>query len=125
MAQRGRKQITESVVVQGAGVAGLAIPVAHDLPNTPAAEVVNGAAGRVLDILPLEDGHADDAGEVVEVEDLTKGDSASVAANVHGDKVADNGDALCDEHEVDQVALCTWGGLHWGSHIVHRYVEPD
>jgi len=112
-------------VVQGTGVAGLTIPVVHGLPDAPAAKVIDGIAGGVLDILPLEDRHADDAGEAVEVEDLTKGDPAGIAANVHRDNVANNGDMLHDELEVDQVALCMWGGLHWGSHIVHRYVEPD
>ena len=112
-------------MVQGTGVAGLTIPVVHGLPDAPAAEVIDSITGGVLDILPLEDGHADDAGEAVKVKDLTKGDPAGITANVHGDKVANDGDALHDEHKIDQVALYMWGGLHWGSHIVHRYVEPD
>ena len=94
---RGRKGITEAIVIQGAGVAGLAVPVAHGLPDTPAAEVVDGVAGGVLDVLPLEDGYADDAGEVVDVEYLAEGDPAGVAADVHRDEVADDGDALSDE----------------------------
>jgi len=105
MAQRGRKQITESVVVQGAGVTGLAVPVAHGLPDAPAVEAVDGIARGVLDVLPLEDGHVDDSGEAVDVEDLAEGDPAGVAADVHGDKVADDENALRDEREVDQVAL--------------------
>ena len=88
--------LTEPEVVGHPAIAWLVLVGLHRFPDVPAAELVDGLARGVLDLVPLDEGDARILDEARDVEDLAEADAGGVAADVGGDEDGDDGDAAGD-----------------------------
>ena len=75
------------------------------LPDTPAADILNFLAGRILDFAPFEYRNTNSFAQIFDVEYLTKRDIASVSTNVRGSEWADDGHTLGQNGKVNEVCL--------------------
>lgn len=83
--------------------AGLTVLGPGERPNTPAAELVNRGAILLLDVAPLEDGRVDCGGEAGNVKYVPKVRKAAFVRDMGRGKGGYEGDAGCEEGEVDHV----------------------
>ena len=93
------------------------------LPDTPAADILNFLARRILDFAPFEYRNTNSFAQIFDVEYVTEKDVASVSADVGGSERTDDGHTLSQQGKVNEVCLEKLNQLE--CNVEYRNPKPE